>query len=205
MAKSRLPLPESWEGLNSEIKEDTAIVFLESAYFNPMGNRRTSKRLGLETEAAYRFGRGIDYGGCLLTANRAAQLILELTGGRIMEGVVDAYPTPLQPKPIPLRISKVNQVLGTGIPGLEMKSYLEDLELRVEEEKDDLLMVTPPTFRGDLEREIDLIEEIARMDGYGNIPITLPSISSLPDGKEQGFSPGTKGQGGSHPLMAFMR
>ena len=174
-------------GLNSEIKEDTTTVFLESAYFNPMGNRRTSKRLGLETEAAYRFGRGVDYGGCLLAANRAIQLILTLAGGRVVEGAVDAYPTPLQPKQIPLRISRVNQVLGTEISGPKMKSYLEDLEVSIEEEKEGLLVATPPSFRGDLEREIDLIEEIARMDGYGNIPITLPSISSFPEGKNRDY------------------
>ena len=79
-------------GLNSEIREDTQTVLLESAYFNPESNRRTSKQLGLETEAAYRFGRGIDYGGCLLAANRATQLIQELAGGKVVEGVIDAYP-----------------------------------------------------------------------------------------------------------------
>ena len=88
-------------GLNSEIKEDTKVVLLESAYFDPGGNRRTAKQLGLETEAAYRFGRGIDYGGCLSVANRAAQLIQELAGGRVLEGVVDVYPVALHTKPIP--------------------------------------------------------------------------------------------------------
>ena len=174
-------------GLNSEIKEETTTVFLESAYFDPMANRRTSKRLGLETEAAYRFGRGIDYDGCLLAANRATQLIQELSGGRILEGAIDAYPVRLEPKPIPLRVSKVNQVLGTEIPCQKMRSYLEGLEMKVEEEKGDRWIVTPPSFRGDLEREIDLIEEIARMDGYENIPTTLPSSSSFPVGKNRDF------------------
>jgi phenylalanyl-tRNA synthetase beta chain len=174
-------------GLNSEIKEDTTTVFLESAYFNPMANRGTSKRLGLETEAAYRFGRGIDYGGCLLAANRAIQLIQGLAGGKVVEGVIDAYPTPLQPKPISLRFSKVNQVLGTKIPETNMKSYLEDLELHIQEEKGDVLVLNPPSFRGDLEREIDLIEEIARMDGFENIPITLPANSSFPQGKNRDY------------------
>jgi phenylalanyl-tRNA synthetase beta chain len=172
-------------GLNSEIKEDTTTVFLESAYFDPAGNRRTSKRLGLETEAAYRFGRGVDYGGCLLAANRATELIQKLAGGRVVEGVIDAYPAPLCPKPIPLRISRVNQVLGTAIPGPTMKSHLEDLELKVREEGEGVLVVTPPTFRGDLEREIDLIEEVSRMNGFENIPITLPSSSSFPSGRNR--------------------
>ena len=172
-------------GLNSEIKEDTTVVFLESAYFDPVGNRRTSKRLGLETEAAYRFGRGIDYGGCLLAANRASELIRELSGGRVVEGAIDAYPAPLRSKPVLLRVSRVNQILGMGISGPKVKSRLEDLELKVQEEKEDLLTVTPPSFRGDLEREIDLIEEVARMQGYDNIPMTLPVSSAFPSGKNK--------------------
>jgi phenylalanyl-tRNA synthetase beta chain len=161
-------------GFNSEIKEDTKTVLLESAYFDPMSNRRTSKQVGLETEAAYRFGRGIDYGGCLSVANRAAQLIQELAGGRVVEGAVDAYPKPLKPKPIHLRLRRVHEVLGTEIPAKQVKTYLEDLELDVRGENGDILAVTPPSFRGDLEREIDLIEEVVRLDGYEKIPITLP-------------------------------
>jgi len=161
-------------GLNSEIKEDTRRVLLESAYFNPEGNRRTSKRLGLETEAAYRFGRGIDYGGCLSAANRATQLIQELTGGKVVEGVVDVYPTPIKPSPIRLSVRKIHQVLGTEVSAEQVGNYLEDLELEVQGEDEDVLVVTPPSFRGDLGREIDLIEEVARLDGYERIPITIP-------------------------------
>ena len=161
-------------GLNSEIKEDTRRVLLESAYFNPEGNRRTSKKLGLETEAAYRFGRGIDYGGCLSAANRATQLIQELTGGKVVEGVVDVYPTPIKPSPIRLSVRKIHQVLGTEVSAEQVRNYLEDLELEVQGEDEDVLVVTPPSFRGDLEREIDLIEEVARLDGYERIPITIP-------------------------------
>ncbi|HVP76517.1 MAG TPA: phenylalanine--tRNA ligase subunit beta [Thermodesulfobacteriota bacterium] len=162
-------------GLNSEIKDDTTDVLLESAYFDPAGNRRTSKKLGLETEAAYRFGRGIDYGGCVAAANRAAQLIQEWAGGRVVEGVVDAYPAPIRPKPIRLRTKRIHQILGTEVPTKEAWSYLENLELEVWEEKEDVLVVVPATFRGDLEREIDLIEEVARLNGYDRIPITLPT------------------------------
>jgi phenylalanyl-tRNA synthetase beta chain len=162
-------------GLNSEIREDTKTVLLESAYFNPISNRWTSKKLGLETEAAFRFGRGIDYGGCLVAANRAAQLIHALAGGRMVEGVVDAYPVPIQPSPIRLRVQRIHHVLGTEIPANQVRVYLENLELDVREGEDEsILIVTPPSFRGDLEREIDLIEEIARMDGYEKIPLTLP-------------------------------
>ncbi|NWG03831.1 MAG: phenylalanine--tRNA ligase subunit beta [Syntrophaceae bacterium] len=171
-------------GLNSEIKENTQKVLLESAYFNPESNRRTSKKLGLETEAAYRFGRGIDYGGCLAAANRAAQLIQELAKGRVVEGVVDAYPGTIAPHPIRLSVKKIHQILGTEVSGKQVRQYLEGLELDVREEDEDILVVTPTSFRGDLERDIDLIEEVARLDGYENIPMTLPK--GPPSAEERG-------------------
>ncbi len=169
-------------GLNSEIKEDTKVVLLESAYFSPKENRWTSKQLGLETEAAYRFGRGIDYGGCVTAANRASQLIRELAGGRIVEGVIDAYPKVIKPNPIRLRLKRIHQILGIEVPSEKVKDYLKGLELDVSEGDGEDFIVQPPTFRRDLEREIDLIEEIARMDGYENIPTTLPQGS--PSGEE---------------------
>ncbi|MGQ9775773.1 MAG: phenylalanine--tRNA ligase subunit beta [Thermodesulfobacteriota bacterium] len=175
-------------GLNSEIQEETKIVLLESAYFNPMNNRRTSKKLGLETEAAYRFSRGIDYGGCLKVANRAAQLIQELSGGRAVEGALDVYPKPIEPKQIYLNPHKVRQVLGMEIPNERIRIFLENLELQVEPELEDRWRVLPPTYRGDLEREIDLIEEIARMEGYEKIPSTLPKgVPSIREKKKRTF------------------
>jgi phenylalanyl-tRNA synthetase beta chain len=179
-------------GLNSEIKEDTRRVLLESAYFNPEGNRRTSKKLGLETEAAYRFGRGIDYGGCLSAVNRAAQLIQELTGGKVVEGAVDVYPTPIKPSPIRLDVRKIHQVLGTEVSAEQVRNYLEDLELEVRGGDEDVLVVTPPSFRGDLEREIDLIEEVARLDGYEKIPITIPKGPPSSEERSKEFIAGRK-------------
>ncbi len=161
-------------GLNSEIRAQTRTVLLESAYFHPMNNRRTSKKLGFETEASYRFGRGIDYGGCLNAADRAASMIRELTGGRVVEGAVDAYPKPIRPSPIDLSIPNVSRILGMEIPAQTIKAYLKNLELNVHEEGEEKLKVIPPSFRGDLEREIDLIEEVTRLDGYEKIPLTLP-------------------------------
>jgi len=176
-------------GLNSEIRDQTKTVLLESAYFEPTGNRRTSRKIGLETEASYRFGRGIDYGGCLTAADRAIQLIQELAGGRVVQGAADAYPLPIHPKPISLSIRKVNRTLGTEISGSAMKTYLEDLELNVRAEEDgDVLTVTPPSFRGDLEREIDLMEEIARLDGYERIPVTLPRGEPSSEQRPKDFS-----------------
>ena len=174
-------------GLNSEIKEDTKRVLLESAYFNPAGNRRTSKKLGLETEAAYRFGRGVDYKGCLSAANRAAQLIQELAGGRVVEGVVDVYPAPIQPGPIRLRVKRIHQMLGTEVSVERVRTYLEDLELEVRGESEEVLVATPPSFRGDLEREIDLIEEVARLNGYDRIPTTIPTGPPSPEKRSKAF------------------
>ena len=174
-------------GLNSEIKENTRTVFLESAYFDPAGNRKTSKKLGLETEAAFRFGRGIDYGGCLAAANRAAQLIQELAGGRVVEGVVDVYPAPIQAGPIRLRVKRIHQILGTEVSAPQARNYLENLELEVRAEGEDLLVATPPSFRGDLEREIDLIEEVARLDGYERIPTTIPTGPPSSEGRSKEF------------------
>ncbi|MBM4338061.1 MAG: phenylalanine--tRNA ligase subunit beta [Deltaproteobacteria bacterium] len=161
-------------GLNSEIRAETRTVFLESAYFHPMNNRRTSKKLGFETEASYRFGRGIDYGGCMNAASRALSLIQGLAGGRVVDGAVDAYPKPLRPNPIRFSVRRANRILGTEIPAQQVKTYLERLDLDVQTEDPSTLIVTPPSYRGDLEREIDLVEEVARLDGYENIPLTLP-------------------------------
>jgi len=167
-------------GLNSEISNDTKIVLLESAYFDPASNRGTSKKIGLETEASYRFGRGIDYGGCVSAANRATQLIQELAGGRVVEGVVDAYPMPMKPHPIRLRVSRTRHILGTEVSAKDVETYLKDLELEVRVEDEDVLVVIPSSFRRDLEREIDLIEEVVRMDGYEKIPVTLPKSPPSP-------------------------
>ena len=168
-------------GLNSEIRTETRTVLLESAYFHPMNNRRTSKKLGFETEASYRFGRGIDYGGCMMAANRAAWLIQELAGGRVVEGAVDAYPVPLRPHSIRFHVPKANRILGTKITPQQVSTYLERLELNVQVEDETTLIVTPPSFRGDLEREIDLVEEVARLDGYEKIPQTLPQGPPSPE------------------------
>ncbi|MCX8117294.1 MAG: phenylalanine--tRNA ligase subunit beta [Desulfobacterota bacterium] len=162
-------------GLNSEIRPQTRTVLLESAYFHPANNRRTSKRLGLETEASYRFGRGVDYGGCLRAADRAASLIRQLSGGRVVEGALDVYPRPIRPPSISLSHSRVGRLLGIEISPRKIVAYLRNLEMDVQENGEGRWVVTPPTFRSDLEREVDLIEELARLDGYDKIPVTLPT------------------------------
>ena len=160
-------------GQDSEVAEDTRQVLIESAYFHPPVIRRTSKRLGLSTEASYRFERGVDPEGVIHAMERAAQLMAQVGGGRVLAGRIDAYPNPVYRPRITLRASRANQVLGTNLSQGEMSQLLKRLHLPVVARDADTLEVQAPSFRGDLEREIDLVEEIARLSGFEGIPVTL--------------------------------
>lgn len=164
-------------GENSEVNAQTRNVLIESAYFNPMSIRRTAKALGMNTEASRRFERGVDPEGCPRAACRAAQLMAEWAGGTVAAGELDVYPNPQPRVAVPLRVSRVNGLLGTSMAAPEMRRCLELLSLEVEESSKDLFMVKPPTRRVDLTREIDLVEEVARVWGYHRIPSTLPGRS----------------------------
>ncbi len=157
-------------GENSEITESTKNILIESAYFNPSSIRRTSKALGLSTDASYRFERGTDPNITKYAAERAAQLVNELAGGKIAKGILDIYPEVIQPKEIKLRFSRTTKILGYEIPAEKIKNILSHLGLALKPIDDDTLLVSVPTFRPDIEREIDLIEEVARINGYDNIP-----------------------------------
>ena len=161
-------------GLNSEVEPHTKNILLESAYFDPMGIRRTSKRIGLSTEASLRFERGIDPNGALGSANRAAELMMAMGGGNATREAVDVYPQKISPAVISLRPSRVNQILGTDISSAEIQQTLQGLELTVEVREPNAFQVSSPTFRVDLQREIDLVEEVARLHGFHKIPVTLP-------------------------------
>ncbi len=163
-------------GLNSEIQEDTRDVLVESACFDPLTIRRTSKRLGLLTEASYRFERGIDIEGTVWALGRAMHLLAELAGGTIEPGVIDVYPKPWEPREIVLRVDKANSFLGTDLDIGTMAGYLSRLEMDVHQEDGHRLRVMPPPCRVDLEREVDLMEEVARMEGYDRIPVTQPAV-----------------------------
>jgi phenylalanyl-tRNA synthetase beta chain len=161
-------------GLESEVMESTRQVLIESAYFDPGTIRRTAKRLGLSTEASYRFERGVDPEGTIHALERAAQLMAQVGGGRVLAGRLDVYPNPIHRPRITLRASRANAVLGTTITQKEMHGVLERLHLPTVKRDADTLEVQVPPFRGDLEREIDLIEEIARVAGFDRVPVTLP-------------------------------
>jgi phenylalanyl-tRNA synthetase beta chain len=163
-------------GLNSEIYTDTKDILIESAYFDPITIRRGSKVLGLSTEASYRFERGIDIEGVIRALRRSLMLISSLAGGIVNKGIIDVYPKPYSPPLIDLRVNKTNDLLGTSISKESMISYLESLEMEVRDLDDNRLQVKPSTFRVDITREVDIVEEIARMEGYENIGVTYPSI-----------------------------
>ena len=163
-------------GLNSEITESTNTVLIESAYFSPASIRRSSKWLGLSTEASYRFERGIDLEGTAFALKRSLALIARLAGGKIAKGIIDCYPKPWSAPEITLRVDRANAFLGTTIEKQEVVDHLASLNMQVADMDENLLAVKPPAFRGDITREVDLFEEIARLVGYDAIPVTLPQI-----------------------------
>ena len=165
-------------GLNSEIRDDTSDILLECAYFSPVGVRKTAKKLGISSDSSYRFERGVDPNGVPRVIDRTAYLIRETAGGKIHPGIVDNYARKIDPVTVSLRPKRVNFVLGGDIPADSSAEYLERLKLQVSS-ADSELQVTVPTFRPDLTTEIDLIEEIARIDGYDNIEPASHSLVSL--------------------------
>lgn len=170
-------------GAESEVTEKTGYVFLESAWFLPTSVRRTSRRLGLKTESAYRFERGTDIENLERALDRAALLMSRLGGGRISSRV-DVYPRPFQPVRIEVRFGRIAKVLGTVINRDEILGIVRRLGMAVEE-WDVSFIVLPPPFRADIRREIDVIEEIARFFGYDRIPVTVPCIPVSEGGRSQ--------------------
>lgn len=161
-------------GQNTEINEQTTDVLIESAYFQPANIRRTAKTLGLRTEASYRFERGADISIVDWASQRCAQLILATAGGQLAGGVVDAYPQPVALKEITLRHAKTNQLLGIEISAAEQVKHLLALGLVVGAPTGESCVFRIPTWRVDLKREVDLIEEIERLHGLEKVPATPP-------------------------------
>ncbi len=161
-------------GANTEINSDTKDVLLESAYFSPVNIRRTSKLLGLRTDASYRYERGADVGICDWASQRAAQLILETAGGELAEGVVDVQPQIKAAKEIVLHYAKTDALLGVHISHAEQLSHLTKLGLTLIEQTPGVCTFKTPSWRVDLKREVDLIEEVGRLHGVNNIPSTPP-------------------------------
>ena len=163
-------------GLNSEIEIDTSRVLIEGAYFNPISIRRTSKKLGLNTDASHRFERGVNPQGTIRAVNRAAKLMQEIGNGTIVDGIIDEYPIRQSVKSIKLGIERTNRLLGTNMNRDQVQKLLESIEFRIDSSNGnaDNLEVIPPQFRVDVSRPEDLMEEVARLSGYNNIPTTFP-------------------------------
>ncbi|GAB4561188.1 MAG: phenylalanine--tRNA ligase subunit beta [Geothermobacteraceae bacterium] len=167
-------------GENSEIGDTTCNILLESAYFKPTTVRRTAKRLGIHSESSHRFERGTDINMVPFALDRAAMLVAELAGGEVAKGAIDAYPNPFEPARIELRMQRCNEVLGLDLNIDTARKHLESIGIACDTVPGDRLSCGVPSFRPDLEREIDLIEEVARLAGYDTIPVTMP-VSRLID------------------------
>jgi phenylalanyl-tRNA synthetase beta chain len=167
-------------GQNSEVTDRTTDIFIESAYFNPTSIRKTSKALGMHTEASHRFERGTDPEGLILAMYRASELIQKLAGGQIAGGRVDSYPERIVLADVPVRTARVNEVLGTDLDTDEMADIMGRMHVAVRDITDEGFTVVPPTFRQDLEREADVMEEVARIHGYGKIRTRLPRYTMAP-------------------------
>lgn len=180
-------------GKHSEIDQNTKNVFLESAYFSSVNNRRSTAKFGLRTEASNRFEKGIDKEVQIYALDRAADLINKIAMGKISSGKIDTNEKLYQPCKINLRIKRVNRILGQPLDKDESKTknkiinILDKLEFKVVEDKGEYIEVIPPSFRGDVEREIDIIEEIARIYGYDKIKPTLFNHTIAQEGKNFRF------------------
>ena len=161
-------------GANTEINNQTVDVLIESAYFAPVNIRRTSKLLGLRSESSYRFERGADAGISDWASQRAAQLILETAGGQLAEGVVDIQPKAKDEKQITLHFAKSKDLLGIGISHADQVGFLNKLGLKTVAQQPGECTFSIPSWRVDLKREVDLIEEVGRLFGIDKIPSTPP-------------------------------
>jgi len=162
-------------GADTEVTDSTVDILLESACFAPASVGRTSRRLALISEASQRFERGVDPNACVAALDRAAQLLAEVSGGTVAPGVIDAYPAPVAPLAVTLRLSHANALLGTDLAEPVVTGILTRLGLSVSHVDDDTLSAAVPTFRPDLTREADLIEEVVRVYGMDRVTSTLPA------------------------------
>ena len=165
-------------GLSSAVTSFTKHVIIEAALFNPSSIRKTSRTLDLRSDSSYRFERGIDPNGIPLALDRACFLLQELAGGEIVQGMIDVKEKEFLPKEIVCRASRVNSFLGTQLSLNEMVSLLERLEMDINVSSQEEMHVTVPTYRTDIQIEVDLIEEIAKVFGYNNLPKKAPHYSS---------------------------
>jgi phenylalanyl-tRNA synthetase beta chain len=195
-------------GKNSGITENTNNIFLESAYFNPVSIRKTAKRHTLSTDASFRFERGIDPTITEYALKRAALLIQEVAGGEITSDLIDLYPKKIEDFPVFLNFAKTTKLIGQELPKEIIKTILASLDIKVNSVSDAGLGLTIPSYRVDVQREIDVIEEILRVYGYNNINFTkklnatVANSSRTEDYKIQNIIGGQLNSLGFHEMMA---
>ncbi|GAB4252741.1 MAG: phenylalanine--tRNA ligase subunit beta [Vicingaceae bacterium] len=166
-------------GLHSGITNESKAVFLESAYFNPRSIRKTAKRHGLNTDASFRFERGVDPNKVIFALKRAAQLICEIAGGNIASAITDVYPQPIENFKVDFSIKKCNDLLGIDIPKEKLLNILDLLAIKVLKDQGDELTLEVPLYRNDVTRQADVVEEILRIYGYDNVHFGSTLNSSL--------------------------
>jgi phenylalanyl-tRNA synthetase beta chain len=166
-------------GVNSGVTGETVNVFIESAYFNPVRIRKTSRYHGLVTDSSFRFERGTDPNMTVYALKRAALLIKELGEGEISSDIVDLYPQVIEPSQVEMNYSNIRRVVGKDIPATEIKSIVEALEMKIISEEGDSFTVMVPSYRVDVKREFDVIEDILRIYGYNNVEIPSQVHSTL--------------------------
>jgi len=166
-------------GMTSGVSESTKNIFIESANFNPVWVRKTAKRHGLNTDASFRFERGVDPNLTEYGLKRAALLIQEIAGGKVSSEISDFYPNPVEPYAVDFRISYCNRIIGKEISKEEIIKILNGLEITVSEDQGDLLKLSVPYYRVDVLREIDVIEEVLRIYGYNNIELPTKYNASV--------------------------
>lgn len=172
-------------GMDSEIREDTKRVLLESAFFSPASIRRTSRTLKVDTEASYRFSRGVDPEGVVFASQRAAQLIQRLSGAKVARGILDVYPVRVLPKEVTFDLEWVKGFLGMEVDEEEARQFLERLNFRILSRRGKVWTVCPPSYRFDISREVDIAEEFGRLKGYDALPESLPRLSPTPREKKK--------------------
>lgn len=166
-------------GLQSGVTEETKDVFLESAYFHPTWVRKTARRHGLNTDSSFRFERGADPNNTVYVLKRAAMLIKEVAGGTIEGTIRDIYPKPIERPKVTLSYPKMTALIGKAIPKEEVRSILQSLEIEIEAEKGEELLLRVPTYRVDVTRDVDVVEDILRIYGYNNVEVSHALRGSL--------------------------
>ncbi len=178
-AEKPMCIAGAFGGIDSGVTENTTSIFLESAYFNPVSVRKSAKRHGLNTDASFRFERGIDPNICEYALKRAALLIQELAGGEITSDIIDIYPNKIKDFEVRLSFENAKRLIGEEIPKETIKQILTSLDIKVNNVTEAGLGLTVPAYRNDVEREADVIEEILRVYGYNNIKTTEKLNASI--------------------------